>query len=106
MKAAFAQSAVLGALLSLAAAAEAQTTFTQVAEFNIPEANQGVGVDEDYFYAVDNTVLAKYRKDGTFVQKANYADIGVIHLDSATVLDGKILLLALQLPLLPDDQLD
>jgi hypothetical protein len=78
------------ALLAGAADARAQTTFTQVGEFAIPEANQGVGVDAKHFYAVDDTMIAKYRKDGSFVARANYATIGIIHLDSATVIDGKI----------------
>jgi len=29
-------------------------------EFVVPEANQGVGVDDKYFYAVDNRTIAKY----------------------------------------------
>jgi hypothetical protein len=90
MKATIARVAVLCSAFSAAAPATAQTTFTQVAEYSIPEANQGVGVDSHYFYAVDDTTLAKYRKEGTFVAKADYASIGIIHLDSASVIDGKI----------------
>lgn len=83
--------AVLGALvLGASATAAAQTTLTQIAEFAIDDANQGVGVDRDHFYPVDDTVIAKYEKDGTFVARRDYADIGIIHLDSATVIDGKI----------------
>lgn len=80
----------LAAAVSISSAASAQTTFTQVKEFSIPEANQGVGVDDKYFYAVDDTLIAKYRKNGSFVAKADYASIGIIHLDSATVIDDKI----------------
>ncbi|NIQ59619.1 MAG: cycloisomerase, partial [Gammaproteobacteria bacterium] len=68
-----------------------QTTFTQIREFNIPEANQGIGVDGDHFYAIDNHTIAKYTKDGEFVAKWEGGDDGpVLHLDSAVVLDGKI----------------
>ena len=77
-------------LLVGAAPATAQTAFAQVAQYSIPEANQGVGVDARHFYAVDDTVIAKYRKDGSFVAKKDYASIGIIHLDSASVVDGKI----------------
>lgn len=80
----------LCAALAAPVPASAQTTFTQVNELSIPEANQGVGVDGRHFYAVDDTVIAKYTKDGAFVARADYASIGIIHLDSAAVIDGKI----------------
>jgi hypothetical protein len=69
----------------------AQTTFEQIDEFEIPEANQGVGVDEHFFYAVDNHTIAKYTKDGYFIEAWEGPDDGpVLHLDSAAVIDGKI----------------
>jgi hypothetical protein len=83
----------LFALLSLvlvASVARAQTNLQQVAEYAIADANQGVGVDAQHFYPVDDTVIAKFRKDGTFVARADYASLGIIHLDSATVVDGRI----------------
>lgn len=59
--------------------------------FDIPEANQGIGVDAEFFYAIDNTVIAKYRKDThERVALRDYEDIGAIHFDSAAVVDGKI----------------
>jgi hypothetical protein len=71
--------------------ASAQTALTQVAEFAIREANQGVGVDKDHFYAVDDRAIAKYTKAGTFVAKWEGPTTGpIIHLDSARVIDGKI----------------
>ena len=71
--------------------ASAQTVLTQVAEFAIREANQGVGVDKDHFYAVDDRAIAKYTKAGTFVAKWEGPATGpIIHLDSARVIDGKI----------------
>lgn len=83
---------VLPAIVLLTAgSASAQTTLTQVAEFAIREANQGIGVDKDHFYAVDDRAIAKYTKDGTFVTKWEGPATGpIIHLDSATVIDGKI----------------
>lgn len=77
--------------LLVSSSAFAQVTLTEIAEFNVPEANQGVGVDESYFYAVDNQQIAKYTKTGTLVAKWQGPSTGpIIHLDSATVIDGKI----------------
>ncbi len=63
-----------------------------IQRFQIKEARQGVGVDADAFYAVDNTVIAKYdKKTGTLIAKwEGDADGSAIHLDSATVVDGKL----------------
>jgi hypothetical protein len=71
--------------------AVAETSIWQIAEFDIPEANQGIGVDKKHFYAIDNHTIAKYTKDGTFVDAWIGEDDGQVkHLDSAAVLDGKI----------------
>ncbi|WP_309083262.1 cycloisomerase [Chelativorans sp.] len=59
--------------------------------FDIPEANQGIGVDAGHFYAIDNTVIAKYAKDTRqLVKSVNYEDRGAVHFDSAAVVDGRI----------------
>jgi dolichol kinase len=42
--------------------AMAEPVLKQIGEFVISEANQGVGVDDKYFYAVDNQTIAKYDK--------------------------------------------
>ena len=81
------------ALVAIApVAASAAPTLEQVAEFAIPEANQGVGIDKDHFYAVNDREIAKYdRKTGKLVKKWEGPKDGpVIHLDSALVMDGKI----------------
>ena len=64
----------------------------QIAEFAVPEANQGVGVDDRYFYAVDNQAIAKYdKKTGKLVNKWQGPKSGpIVHLDSALLMDGKI----------------
>src|SRR5678816_2582727 len=70
----------------------AQVTFTQEAIFDIPEANQGVGVDKDHFYAVNNRTITKHDKN-TGVQVGrwdNPPDGGIIHMDSAFVRRGRI----------------
>jgi hypothetical protein len=60
--------------------------------FQIKEARQGVGVDADAFYAVDNTLIAKCdKKTGALIAKwEGDADNAAIHLDSAALVDGKV----------------
>jgi len=43
---------------------------TTLREFSAAEADQGVAVDKAFFYAVDNTVIGKYRREnGEFVER-------------------------------------
>lgn len=56
-------------------------------EFSAPEADQGVAVDDAFFYAVDNSVIAKYAlADGT--RMAEWQDSGgsIQHLNSCYAL--------------------
>mgnify|MGYP003575233122 CR=1 FL=1 len=89
----------LAATLSIAAAAvglafdcHAATSFEQIAELPVPEANQGVGVDDRYFYAVDNQAIAKYDKaTGKVVKKwQGPSDGSIVHLDGAMLMNGKL----------------
>ena len=85
--------ALLGAFLAATSLSiDAAPRLEQVAEFAIPEANQGVGIDKHHFYAVNDREIAKYdRKTGKLVKKWEGPKDGpVIHLDSALVMDGKI----------------
>jgi hypothetical protein len=90
------KSAALSLTATVAAAiswsSEAATAFEQMAELSVPDANQGVGVDERHFYAVDNQAIAKYDKaTGKLVQKWEGPGNGsIVHLDSAMVMDGKL----------------
>jgi len=70
----------------------AQPSFTEVAEFSIPDAGQGVGVEARFFYAGDDTAISKYeKKTGTLVKRWTQDKGGpLIHLDGAMVRDGKI----------------
>lgn len=72
--------------------ADAGVVFTQIAEFDVPEADQGVAVDKDHFYAVDDRTIAKYAKaTGALVDRWDDAAGGpMIHLDSAMVRNGKL----------------
>src|SRR6185295_541705 len=81
-----------GLLLSAIAPAFSASTLKQIGEFNVPEANQGVGVDDRYFYAVDNQTIAKYDKaTGKVVKKwQGPSDGPIVHLDGAMLMDGKL----------------
>ena len=70
----------------------AASAFETVREFNVPEANQAVGVDERHFYAVDNQAIAKYDKaTGTLVERWEAPRGGpIVHLDSAMLMGGKL----------------
>ena len=85
---------LLAALLvfGLAAESRAASALEQIGEFMVPEANQGVGVDGRYFYAVDNYAIGKYdKKTGKLVKKWQGDKNGpILHLDSALLLDGKL----------------
>jgi hypothetical protein len=84
--------AAVAASLAFAATAFAAPTLQQLGEYPIKEANQGIGVDADHFYAVDNTTIGKYdKKTGKLAKKWEEKKDGPIeHLDSALVMDGKI----------------
>jgi len=80
------------AALGLAPRCGAASAFEPLAELGVPEANQGVGVDERYFYAVDNRSIAKYDKaSGKRVATWEArSDEPITHLDSAMVMGGKL----------------
>jgi hypothetical protein len=58
----------------------------------IPEGNQGIAVDAEHYYAVDNQAIAKYRKGtGELVAKWEGPEEGpILHLDSGVVVDGRL----------------
>jgi len=84
--------AIISLLFMLTTSAFAKQTFHETAVFDVPEANQGVAVDEKYFYAIDNQTIGKYDKiTGKQVAKWQGAKEGPItHLDSGVVVDGKL----------------
>lgn len=61
--------------------------FEEVRRFRVPEAHQGVVVDEHYFYAIDNNTIAKYdRRTGARVGEWKGDPNGpIIHLNSCVV---------------------
>jgi hypothetical protein len=82
--------AVLG--FSLTSSSWADVAFEQIAEHRVPEANQGVGVDERHFYAVNNRTITKYDKaTGLLIDTWQGPNSGpIVHLDSAMLMDGKL----------------
>ena len=82
-------------LLTTAAAQPVQpepepTPSELVRQLKIPEANQGIAVDTEHFYAVDNQTIAKYdKRTGELVNAWEGAEDGpIMHLDSGVVIDG------------------
>jgi hypothetical protein len=75
-----------------ALAALAKPMLEPLGEFDIPEANQGIGVDERHFYAIDNHTIGKYdKKSGKLVKKWVGDKKGpILHLDSALLMDGRL----------------
>lgn len=78
--------------LGISAASIAAPALEQIAEFAVPEAYQGVGVDSRHFYAVDNYAIGKYdKKTGKLVKKWEGEKNGpILHLDSAMLMGGKL----------------
>lgn len=58
----------------------------------IAEANQGIAVDAEHYYAVDNRTIAKYRKGtGELVGRFESPEGGPIaHFDSGVVVEGRL----------------
>jgi hypothetical protein len=90
-------------LFFLPAISMAKDRFKQIAQFDIPDAKQGIAVDRDYFYAIDDRAIAKYRKqDGKLVNRwEDRAGGHFIHLNSAVVVDGKLYAAHSDWPYLP-----
>ena len=79
-------------VIGTVAPAIAAPTLQQSGEFTVKEANQAVGVDANYFYAIDNYAIGKYdKKTGKLVKRWQGEKSGpILHLDSAMVMDGRI----------------
>ncbi len=79
------------AALGLAPISEA-VELEPIAELMVPEANQGVGVDDQHFYAVDSQAIGKYDKaTGRLVKHwQGPSDGPIVHLDSAMLMGGKL----------------
>lgn len=78
--------------LSIVSFAQTERVCQEITRFDSPEANQGVAVDSDYFYAITNRAISKYeKKTGKFIAQWGGPEDGpIIHLDSGAVVEGKL----------------
>jgi outer membrane protein assembly factor BamB len=69
----------------------------------IPEARQGVAVDEEFFYAINNREIGKYRKeDGSLAARWEAGgNRAFVHLNAGLVRGGKLYLAHSNYPALP-----
>jgi hypothetical protein len=65
--------------------------FKEVGKFDIPEARQGIAVDQNYIYVIDTRRIAKYKKDSSErVAGWEGKNSPIIHLDSGVIVEGKL----------------
>lgn len=72
------------------AGSEQQLNSTTVRKLDAPDADQGVAVDADYLYSIDNYSITKHNKStGEPLLQWYGGDYGaIIHLDGGVVIDG------------------
>jgi outer membrane protein assembly factor BamB len=77
----------------------------ELRRFKAQEANQGVAVDAEFFYAIDSHAIGKYRKDtGARVGGWDGGKGGSIkHLNAGVVLDGKLYCAHSNFPKMPEE---
>jgi hypothetical protein len=77
----------------------------ELRRFKAAEANQGVAVDAEFFYAIDNHALGKYRKDsGARVAGWDGGKDGRIkHLNAGVVFKGRLYCAHSNFPRLPEE---
>lgn len=83
---------IIGSVFVLFVAAAEDWESEESARFPAAEANQGVAVDDEHFYAITNRQIGKYRKsDGSRVDGwKDEKDGPFIHLNAGYVKDGKL----------------
>jgi len=83
---------LLVALTSVPVFCSAEYTFKEIQRFPAKEAHQGVAVDEEHFYAIDNQTIGKYNKvTGDFVARWQATpQLPLVHLNSGIVLEGRL----------------
>jgi hypothetical protein len=77
--------------------------FEELRRFKAPEARQGVAVDDEFFYAITNRAIGKYRKDtGERVGGWQDREGGpFIHMNAGIVRDGRLLAIHSNYPGVP-----
>ncbi|MFC6022800.1 hypothetical protein ACFP2T_42435 [Plantactinospora solaniradicis] len=78
--------------VSAAAAEPPVYTATLARSYDAFDANQGIAVDDKYFYVVDNRSITKHDKatGRALLQFVSNPDGPIIHLDSGVVVNGKL----------------
>lgn len=96
------------ASLPLPAAAQSDPVADTIQTWRAEEARQGVAVDADYFYAVTNARIGKYRRDDgsrvaewVFRRDGREEGTGIVHLNSCAVIDSELVCAHSNFPLLP-----
>lgn len=68
--------------------------YEETANFDVPAARQAVAVDDAYFYAINNTLIVKYSRQGDSITSRSYASSaslpGLKHLNSGIIINGKL----------------
>lgn len=63
----------------------------EVRRYQAENGKQGVAVDKDHFYEINNSTIVKYRKDsGEAIARWDGAAQGIKHLNSGSVIRGKL----------------
>lgn len=77
--------------------------FEQIARFKAAEAHQGIGVDDEFFYAIGSKTIGQYDKQtGAKIQQWKpSAETPMTHLDSGVVVDGKLYCAHSNYPFIP-----
>lgn len=79
--------------------------YRELRRFPAEEAHQGVAVDEDFFYAITNRAIGKYRKEsGTRVAGWEDAPDGRLrHLNAGVIFEGKLYCAHSNFPVIPEE---
>jgi hypothetical protein len=95
----------LAAVFAGCASAPVPTRFVELRRLPAAEANQGVAVDADHYYAISDAALGKYRKsDGALVARwVAPADSGIRHLNAGVVVAGRLYCAHSNFPFKPDE---
>ena len=95
----------LAAVFAGCASAPVPTRFVELRRLPAAEANQGVAVDADHYYAISDAALGKYRKsDGALVARwVAPAGSGIRHLNAGVVVAGRLYCAHSNFPFKPDE---
>ena len=77
--------------------------YTELRRYSAAEAGQGVAVDREFFYAINNHAIGKYRKDSGERVAAWDGGAGgeIVHLNSGSIVDGKLYTVHSNYPAVP-----